>query len=177
MLCYTLRNITGWTGAAVLWGVTKCICLPFLHAIKPSFALFGGILFLQTSLGLMLLALRLDRSSAPLPPYTLSLSLSVCLSPLASSCVTLMVYRAVWDKVWDVSLTIRNDPTRHSLSLPSSVSWMHILSSKMQMNVMECISTLYLLLRCGAAVRVTPEELTDKKGVEDITEMDTNLPV
>ena len=173
---------SGWTGSAVLWAVTKCMCLPFLHAIKPSYAFFGSMLFVQTSLGLLLLALHLDKSFGPLPP----LSLTVCLSPLASSCVTLIVYRAVWDKVWDVSLTIRHDPTRHSPSLSlSSVSWIYIMSKKMKMKTLEYTSALLLyLFRFAASVRVTPEdtdntEHTHKNGVEvqDITEMDTNMPV
>ena len=50
----------GWKGVAAAWILTKIFSLPFLYIINPSFAIFGAILFLQTSIGFSLIATYLD---------------------------------------------------------------------------------------------------------------------
>ena len=98
-----LVGFVGWKGVAAAWIAVKVLALPFLWAMKPSFALFGAILFLQTSVGFALVAQFLDTGEALLTRQ----SLAITMAPLVSAVCTLVYYRSVWDKVWDVCLTIR----------------------------------------------------------------------
>ena len=77
--------------------LTKLISLIFLHSMKPSFSLFGGILFFQTSLGFIFLSNVLDFGETLFP--TTNFKMVITLSPFISSTLTLIYYRMIWDRV------------------------------------------------------------------------------
>mmetsp|Transcript_27501 Transcript_27501/g.26315 ORF Transcript_27501/g.26315 Transcript_27501/m.26315 type:complete len:831 (+) Transcript_27501:56-2548(+) len=124
----------GWKAVAAVWIVMKIMSIPLLYAIKPSFALFASILFFQTSLGFLLIGLYLD-SGIPVTGN----SLLGTLAPLMSATITLIIYRSFWDKVWDVSLTIRysrineqNEGVNYSLFLKKANKYMFRTKEKIK---------------------------------------------
>ena len=112
----------GWTATAAAWIATKILALPFLYTMKPAFGLLGGLLFVQTSAGFVLLATFLDHGNSAF--LTLDMLL-ITLLPLATALLTLAFYRYLLDKVWDVTLTIRYCESKNLVneSLLSRVLW------------------------------------------------------
>jgi hypothetical protein len=89
-----------WVAVAISFIVAKFIALPVVYIKRPTFALMCLILFLQSSIGLFLLAMRLD--GVALFPY-----ITIDLAPFLTSVYTLIMYRRWLGYVWDVSLIIR----------------------------------------------------------------------
>jgi hypothetical protein len=98
----TVVNYSGYRGVAAAWIVTKVISLPYLYAMKPGFALLAAPFFLQTSIGFILLSVCLDNAAIGVttPLYGI-------LIPTATASLTLIYYRKIWHKVWNVCLTSR----------------------------------------------------------------------
>ena len=93
-----------WISMAAAWIVTKMLSIPFLYTMKPSYGILGAVLFLQTSVGFVLMAEYLDDNIQPI--LTMN-SLGLTLVPFATAAITCIYYRYILDKVWDVTLTIR----------------------------------------------------------------------
>jgi hypothetical protein len=90
---------------AAAWIVLKVISLPYLYSLKPYYAFFGAFVFFQSSAGLALLAYFLD-DHTPKPTLTMNLMI-LTVSPFLTAILTLIYYRIIWDKVWDVCLSVR----------------------------------------------------------------------
>ncbi len=120
-----LVTMGGWTATAAAWIATKILALPFLYTLKPSFGLLGGLLFLQTSAGCVLLATYLDHGNSAF--LTLDMML-LTLTPFATALLTLAYYRYILDKVWDVTITIRycESKVRVNETLLSRLLWVNL---------------------------------------------------
>jgi hypothetical protein len=89
-----------WLMTAGYWIATKIVSLPILYIMKPHFAVFGLILFFQTSAGLYMLAAYADGTPIVSKMY-------YALGPLVTATLTLMFYRRNLDTFIDVSMVIR----------------------------------------------------------------------
>ncbi len=91
---------TNWVTVSYWWIATQFLSLPVLYIMKPNFAVFALILFLQTSAGFYLLARYVEGSP-------LSQLMAVNMAPLLTAVLTLMYYRKnLWTLI-DVSMVIR----------------------------------------------------------------------
>ena len=77
-----------------------CVCV----ARQPSYGILGAFLFIQTSCGFGLLGDFLDQGGRA--RLTMDL-LTITLAPFVTACLTLLYFRHILDKVWDVTLAIR----------------------------------------------------------------------
>eukprot|EP00603_Paraphysomonas_imperforata_P000158 CAMPEP_0114433898 /NCGR_PEP_ID=MMETSP0103-20121206/11950_1 /TAXON_ID=37642 ORGANISM="Paraphysomonas imperforata, Strain PA2" /NCGR_SAMPLE_ID=MMETSP0103 /ASSEMBLY_ACC=CAM_ASM_000201 /LENGTH=814 /DNA_ID=CAMNT_0001603703 /DNA_START=52 /DNA_END=2496 /DNA_ORIENTATION=- len=89
-----------WIVIAVLVIVTELTAMPVIYIKRPTFAVMVGILFFETSLTFLFLALKLD--GVFLIPYML-----VDLFPGFVAIYTLLRFRRWLGYVWDVSMRIR----------------------------------------------------------------------
>ncbi len=90
-----------WVFCSYLWIACKMFSLPVLYIMKPNFAVFGGILFIQTSAGMYLLGNYADDTAVfgnQILPH---------IAPFVTSTLTLIYYRKNLHTFIDVSLAIR----------------------------------------------------------------------
>ena len=99
VLSYSWLNVI-----AALIGA-KILSLPILYIIRPSYAIMGIILFIQTSGCMLNIIQKQDHMIIPQFPTT----------PGITACLTLMFYRYHLGDIWDVSLRIRpSAQTKHT---------------------------------------------------------------
>lgn len=95
----TKAESSSWNFSAVLFIVGQFLCVPILYMMKPFFAVMASVLFIQTSTGAYFLAAQFD--GAPLVPAAFSMI------PLFTATCTLLGFRSLLNKIWDVQLRIR----------------------------------------------------------------------
>jgi hypothetical protein len=102
----------GYRGLAAVWILNKIMCLPYLYIMKPGFALLAAPLFFQTSIGFILISLYLDNMfiGIEIPPFA-------TIAPIFTATVTLMYYRKILGKVWNVCIVSRPYEERGALGL------------------------------------------------------------
>ena len=107
-----LRESLGmsWIVIAALIIVTEVTAIPVIYIKRPTFAVMIGILFIESSLTFILLALKLD--GVKFNPYVL-----VDLFPAFVGIYTLLRFRRWLGHVWDVSMRIR--PLEYAYYEPS----------------------------------------------------------
>ena len=106
-----LSSGASYSSVASLFFVALLASLPPLYTMKPTFAVAGLILFVQLGPGLMMVAAHLDGT-----PNTSQMA--VAAFPILTSIITVMVFRWMLAKVWDVSLKIR--PLKNLLAAQAS---------------------------------------------------------
>lgn len=89
-----------WLMVAGLLMVTELFALPVIYIKRPTFAVMIGVLFLESSLTFVMIALRLD--GYDFVPYMV-----IDLFPAFMGVFTLLKFRRWLGFVWDVSMNIR----------------------------------------------------------------------
>jgi hypothetical protein len=87
--------------SALLFLIAMLASLPPLYTMKPYFATFGLVLFVQIGMGLLLVASELDGSPI------LSPIMAINCVPLWTGIITAMSYRFILHRIWDVQMKIR----------------------------------------------------------------------
>jgi hypothetical protein len=90
-----------WVTVSYFWIGTKVISLPVLYVMKPNFAVFGAILFVQTSAGMYMLGSYCDGN-----PVVTEM-MAVHMAPICTATLTLLYIRKNFNALVDVHLTIR----------------------------------------------------------------------
>ena len=91
---------TPWLTTVQYWMATKFVSLPVLYIMKPHFAVFCLILFMQTSAGFYMLAAYAD--GVPVVD-----KMAIAIGPLVTAVLTLMYYRRNLATFIDVGMVIR----------------------------------------------------------------------
>ena len=91
-----------WVVVAVFMICTKFASLPTMYIHRPTFAVMCCVLFIQTSICFILVAIRLDGGGKSFVPWVM-----VDGFPAMTAVYTLLRYRRWMGYVWDVSLKIR----------------------------------------------------------------------
>lgn len=95
-------NSPDWVGVTVLFVITMIFSLPILYMMRPSYALFGLLIFIQFAVGLYLLALFMTDQFPSQPAYV-----AKALAPFFMLTITLKIVRRNLYALWDVCLVIR----------------------------------------------------------------------
>jgi len=91
---------TDWITVSYYWVGAKAVSLPVLYVMKPHFAVFALVLFLQTSAGMFLMAHWLEEQPV-------SKLMAVNLGPFLTATLTLIYYRLRLATYIDVGMVIR----------------------------------------------------------------------
>jgi hypothetical protein len=90
-----------WTIITAMAIMTKVFSLPVLYLLRPTFAIVGMIIFLQTSIGLILLTKYVSKDPV------VSLFVAIPLGPFITTTLTLKYLRKELHNIWDTCFVIR----------------------------------------------------------------------
>jgi hypothetical protein len=119
-------NVEGWSGLVALFILTMISAIPVIYAIRAAYVVIAGIVFLQASVGLILLPTYGQHINDPTVtikywksldgivheriinhPPTLAASLIVPLIPFLTLIITFKFLRRHLHNIWDVCFVIR----------------------------------------------------------------------
>jgi hypothetical protein len=89
-----------WSSAMGFFIFCKFATIPQLYIQRPTWGVAAGILYIQTSAGMIMLSMFMDG-------IALTDSFFLTMIPVYTSCLTLLIYRRYLPYVWDVCLTVR----------------------------------------------------------------------